>query len=163
MKITGLSLGILAMLPAFVLAGPNAGGVLLVHSTNVTYQGVARENNPGAPPNALPPAVPPSSPEPCTYPMTLDVPPDNYIIVVSASDSLVFSNTRVTLSRTDDDTIRINGHPILPLPYPPPPETTYQGAVRDVPMAVALHSSGASPAATQTPPPMATSKSPTLA
>ncbi len=100
-------------------------------------------NNPGSPPNALPPTVPPS-PEPCAYPMTLDIPADNYIIVVSATDSLVFSNTRVTFSRTDDDTVRISGHPILPLPYPPPPESTYQGAVQGVPMAVALHSSGAS-------------------
>ncbi len=40
MKSIGLSLGILVLLPSLVLAGPNAGGVLLVHSANLTYEGI---------------------------------------------------------------------------------------------------------------------------
>ena len=40
MKSTGLSLGILVLLPALVLAGPNAGGVILVHPANLTYEGI---------------------------------------------------------------------------------------------------------------------------
>ncbi len=35
MKIMGLSIGILVMVPTLALAGPNAGGVLLVHSANL--------------------------------------------------------------------------------------------------------------------------------
>ncbi len=40
MKVMGLSIGILVLLPTLVLAGPNAGGVLLVHSANLTYEGI---------------------------------------------------------------------------------------------------------------------------
>ncbi len=38
MKITGLLVGALLMLPTVVLAGPNVGGVLLVHSANLTLE-----------------------------------------------------------------------------------------------------------------------------
>ncbi len=114
----------LSLAPVVAMAGPNAGN---------------QANNPGSLPNPAPRVGPLS---PCSYPLTLDIPANNYVIVVSPADSLVFTNTRVVFSVSDDDTVRINGHALMPLPVPPEPESTYQRLLENVPMAAALHSRG---------------------
>ena len=71
---------------------------------------------------------------PCQYPVTCTIAHNNYLIVVNAADSLVYSDTQVVFTQSGPDTLLLNGHVLYPPREAPLPDSVYERLDGHVPL-----------------------------